>query len=165
MDGAKDSLCVGLVQALVARQPNGAALASKKVVAFCQVMKNKSRKAYDFLRANGFGYAVRSLQRIARNQRTTTDLIFHIEPDQIKSRANAYITKCGEDTVYHLAVDATKVVKLMEICTAFGFVVGGAAPKHVLDVGRTEEDAESWLLSEIVLSAQPCPANDDQESM
>ena len=38
---AKESLCMGFVKALVARQNNNSAEASKKVVAFCQAMKSK----------------------------------------------------------------------------------------------------------------------------
>eukprot|EP00957_Ditylum_brightwellii_P065704 4983736-Ditylum_brightwellii.AAC.1 len=44
LPGARDSLCVGFVKALVARQVNLRAPALRKVVAFCQLMRSKSTK-------------------------------------------------------------------------------------------------------------------------
>eukprot|EP00957_Ditylum_brightwellii_P139948 10664234-Ditylum_brightwellii.AAC.1 len=52
--GERDSLCVGLVKALVAHQVNSTAPALRKVVVFCQIMRSKSTNAYEFLQANGF---------------------------------------------------------------------------------------------------------------
>ena len=55
---AKKSFFMGFVKALVTRHNNPSAQASSKVIAFCQAMKSKSKKAYQFLMANGFGYTV-----------------------------------------------------------------------------------------------------------
>ena len=65
---ARESLCMRMVKALVARHNNPKAPAAKKVIAFCHAMKImiafrhamkiKSPKAYKFMRANGFGYAI-----------------------------------------------------------------------------------------------------------
>eukprot|EP00957_Ditylum_brightwellii_P172583 13138312-Ditylum_brightwellii.AAC.1 len=52
--GARDSLCIDFVKALVARQVNSTAPASRKVVAFCQMMRSKSTKVYKFLQDNAF---------------------------------------------------------------------------------------------------------------
>ena len=74
--GARESLCIGMVKALVACHKNPKAPAAKKVIAFCHAMKIKSPKAYKFMRANGFGYAIRTLQNISAYNRVTEDLIF-----------------------------------------------------------------------------------------
>lgn len=95
--GARDSLCVGFVKALVARQVNLRAPASRKVVAFRQILRSKSPKAYEFLRANGFGYASRSLKRIARASRRESDLIFRIEDNDIHSSASKYVSNVQKE--------------------------------------------------------------------
>ena len=71
---------------VVARHMNPRAPASRN-------FKSKSKKAYEFLRANGFGYASRSLQRIAQANRTNNDLIFRIEKRSIQERASQYVSK------------------------------------------------------------------------
>eukprot|EP00957_Ditylum_brightwellii_P133200 10155999-Ditylum_brightwellii.AAC.1 len=52
--GARDSLCIGFVKALVAHQVNSTAPVLRNVVAFYQIMRSKSTKVYEFLQANGF---------------------------------------------------------------------------------------------------------------
>jgi len=164
--GARESLCMGMVKALVARHKNPKAPAAKKVIAFCHAMKIKSPKAYKFMRANGFGYAIRTLQNISAQNRVGDDLIFKVDLDSIKQRATKYICK-APDTLYGLAIDATKLVKVHEFSTAFSVALGGATPKHIVHVNANEE-SDSWMLAEnqladevkcAVLTAQSCPAN------
>ena len=88
--GARESLCIGMVKALVARHKNPKAPAAKKVIAFCHAMKIKSPKAYKFMRANGFGYAIRTLQNISAQNRVNEDLIFKVDLNSVKQRAMKY---------------------------------------------------------------------------
>lgn len=86
---------MGFVKALVARHSNPTASASNKVIAFCQAMKTKTTKAYKFLMANGFGYSVRSLQRIVQRTRVQNDLIIDISLEIIKNRVKDYSEKAN----------------------------------------------------------------------
>eukprot|EP00957_Ditylum_brightwellii_P199990 15245828-Ditylum_brightwellii.AAC.1 len=110
---ARDSLCFRYVKTLVACQVNSTVPALRKVVAFCQIMQSKSTKAYEFLQANRFGYASRSLQIIAHQSRCKEDLIFQIEDIHIFSRASKYVSKVQNKsrTVFSIAIDATKVAE------------------------------------------------------
>ena len=167
--GARQSLCIGMVKALVARHKNPTAKAAKKVIAFCHAMKIKSPKAYKFIRTNGFGYAIQSLQRIAAKNRIIDDLIYKVDLESVKCRVTKYISKLNTGSscrlIFGLAIDATKVVKVHEFSTAFSVALGGAAPKHIVQVN---DETDLWMLAEkdladekkcAVLTAQHCPSN------
>ena len=49
--------------------------------------------------------------------------------------------KSGLSTVFHLAIDATKNAKVLEVSHAHGKIIGGAHPNHLVDIeGCTKTD-------------------------
>ncbi|KAI9906910.1 hypothetical protein PsorP6_003978 [Peronosclerospora sorghi] len=130
----RDSLLVGLAKAYVAKmsglmKPQYA----EKLIDFCQVMRLRSKAAYEILQANLLTVSVRQLQRIGSADRRTLTTAIDLDRESIIQRCKEWVSSVkgeSETLVVSLAIDATKVPKRLEVNATYQIRVSKISPYH-----------------------------------
>ncbi|KAI9914841.1 hypothetical protein PsorP6_008361 [Peronosclerospora sorghi] len=130
----RDSSLVGLDKDYVAKMsvlmnPQYAA----KIIDFCQVMRLRSKAAYEILQANLLTNSVRQLQRIGSADRRTRTTAIDLDRESIIQRFKEWVSSVkgeSETLVVSLSTDATKVSKRLEVNATYQIRVGKIAPYH-----------------------------------
>ncbi|KAI9911754.1 hypothetical protein PsorP6_009349 [Peronosclerospora sorghi] len=160
----RDPLLVGLAKAYVDKMsglmnPQYAA----KVIDFCQVMRLRSKAAYEILQANLLTVSVRQLQRIGSADRRTRTTAIDVDRESIIQSCKEWVSSVkgeSETLVVSLEIDATKVPKRLEVNATYQIRVGKIAPYHAekLSEGMSVENVDVKELASAVkcavLSAQ-----------
>eukprot|EP00918_Siedleckia_nematoides_P081091 GHVU01177873.1.p1 GENE.GHVU01177873.1~~GHVU01177873.1.p1 ORF type:complete len:768 (+),score=67.45 GHVU01177873.1:515-2818(+) len=126
---------MGLVKAVISRAHGHInARFSEDVIALCQVLHSKNPAAYLLFKNNIVGISHRHIQRLQQRDRSTCILDVSGIGTRISEWAAALSSVKGGPVACSLAFDASMVPPCEEISSAFGVVVGGNAPNHMLPI-------------------------------
>jgi hypothetical protein len=146
----RDSLVIGLLKAAVNRTKGmGNAEMDEKVINFYRFVATYSPKAATIVSANLQGPGKRWMQRL--NARDRSSCILEDEHNIIVNRMkNAMATRAIDDktpVTFSLAIDATKVAKVLEVSSTYKAIIGGTHPNHMVSVNDLSEDDIAAILN------------------
>ncbi|KAI9911082.1 hypothetical protein PsorP6_009314 [Peronosclerospora sorghi] len=126
-----------------------------KLIDFCQVMRLRSKAAYEILQANLLTVSFRHLQRIGSADRRTRTTAIDLDRESIIQSCKEWVSSVkgeSETLVVSLEIDATKVPKRLEVNATYQIRVGKFASYHAekLSQGMSVENVDvKELASEV----------------
>jgi hypothetical protein len=126
-----------------------------KVINFMLALSCTSPSAFDFVSANLLSVSIRHMQRLKACRRAKP-FILRDTQDMVEllTARIAQICHLCDDTskrvAFTLGLDATVVVQGFQLLLSEGVVVGGAYPKHKLDVSDLDNDQMKKFLKECI---------------
>jgi len=144
------SLLFGLLQAFVAKLSGHTnPKYSTKVINFYMTLEAMDRKAFSMVSANLFGPCLRTLQRSKSDKEMQSNFLCRTDAE-LKEALNSYVSKLVQHKTdksiptFSIAIDATKVPKLLSISSMYKAIVGGAAPHHFVKIDDRSITAEAF---------------------